>query len=1295
MAQPTSAGSLQTNERFLGKLYNTLHSDQGTFEDFKAYIGKMSPEEFNAKVPGKVREVYDTVSNQVSYDDFMQGFQKTYGDNAFNLIQSGFADMHQRAEALNETRDPRATREELEQALIEGATEEQVKQFQKTREYRQHLIDKGVADYKENREQLKQMPLLKTAVRTQMPIPAPSMPEPIPSHTTVKVEPLPAHKPQTIDPGEDLLANVKPEDLIAPETTDAGGWVAFKNALAKSMSLGADDPRKKQVLPGVSQEELYPDTEKEHPWFTTLGALAGDAPYIALSYAVTAPAGTIKAAGTVGNFLAREFIAGTAFGAIKGVDPLKSGAEFAVMGGLFHGAGKVIKRIGVPTLDRLGFELSKGLSKFKPVRLTEKRINKLKGDIYVLVNAKTGKTIHTPEQLRINMQHGAKESEAAESLGASGAESLKKLLNQEFILVRFNKGLDSQLKLATSGPGRAKLAKDMLANGNAYKVRLTEKPLGLSPKNVRKALAKLKGRVIQNPETGHKLLIQKVRQDGTLNVVDITNPEGNAILGTTTIDNLHNWRIVDDAHLSILKDKPLHPDITPGNEVVVGKQDPATVGELLDRPMWKEYDSRMIDDIKAKREQGIDFDDEGLMTGYTEPPAVAPGEIADEMFDLMDDSFFRSQYRKLTGQKLPPSKDALAEFKQNVRNDLEDFVRYVEDDVIPFNHKQNLTLKSDVLKKIRPLRPMFKGLEKDFGADSHIFSPVTETMEPIEQRMLEFGTKVKGATKEELDALVNSFGLDEITTDAIDKQRNTVLSQIFSPAEMADLKLNPFGGSRKQLIVEYQRWKELENLVPVMTEVNEYLYRMGDSESVKALKGLTDSYVQTVLGVKTHTHELIDRGIMSVPGLREVIKPILGDKPVQNLTETLIHLYYYSFLGIKTASGLRNLSQILLATSEAKAGMRELATMFRGFRKVKSNLDASGYGNRDFLDMEGTRKVRSAIEAIQLGSDKVGNLMMKLFEFSDVVNRISSYNIGYSRFSKIADRMVNTAAVMRELRVNRETADRIYNLMKDNKLHEAADLYGKEVVARTQFLYGKMYSPMATRDVFGKAVLQFKTFGLNWAEWAFGNSALNRSTRVAPKLAKESNPARMTNFVLGTILTGLGIAGIKDGEEIYQLLKEGEYGKAAEKAAVSGADVPISTVAPFGLSMYQDRDDQFKVALDVGTGPVPRKIGELFQAAGQAAFGPEIKPEQQKKLIADMVPGQSGFFKEALPLYMAIYRITSSEGNANKRQMQIEKVLRDYFPDRYFRTSRETGRNQTKLELRLNKARKLLLPPKR
>jgi hypothetical protein len=113
---------------------------------------------------------------------------------------------------------------------------------------------------------------------------------------------------------------------------------------------------------------------------------------------------------------------------------------------------------------------------------------------------------------------------------------------------------------------------------------------------------------------------------------------------------------------------------------------------------------------------------------------------------------------------------------------------------------------------------------------------------------------------------------------------------------------------------------------------------------------------------------------------------------------------------------------------------------------------------------------------------KMTETSLYLFDASDRAMRIITAGAADIKFQEAFLR----SSDMTSLRASREVKEQIVKLAKRGRHEEAKDLYMMDVVANTQFIYGRANRPELMRGVVGQSLGMLQSYPLNWIEMYAG-----------------------------------------------------------------------------------------------------------------------------------------------------------------------------------------------------------------
>lgn len=202
------------------------------------------------------------------------------------------------------------------------------------------------------------------------------------------------------------------------------------------------------------------------------------------------------------------------------------------------------------------------------------------------------------------------------------------------------------------------------------------------------------------------------------------------------------------------------------------------------------------------------------------------------------------------------------------------------------------------------------------------------------------------------------------------------------------------------------------------------------------------SYVNNINMRPNNIDNLIDNGIKQIIGYK------LRQRPTLVITKFLRQMTYRAMLGLNPASALKNISQGI--NTYAVLGEKYTAI---GYMKLfqkggKAELEAEGILNAGFIEDRALSSTKKAIE-------KFDNVLFSFFEKAEHINRGAAY------FGAKAQ-----------------------GLAKGMGEREAID-YAKKIVRDTQFVFGKIDTPLILSSDLGKTLGQFQSFTTKQMEFLY------------------------------------------------------------------------------------------------------------------------------------------------------------------------------------------------------------------
>lgn len=193
------------------------------------------------------------------------------------------------------------------------------------------------------------------------------------------------------------------------------------------------------------------------------------------------------------------------------------------------------------------------------------------------------------------------------------------------------------------------------------------------------------------------------------------------------------------------------------------------------------------------------------------------------------------------------------------------------------------------------------------------------------------------------------------------------------------------------------------------------------------------TYVNNINMRPSKLDNLLDNGIKQVIGYK------LGQRPLLTITKFLRQMTYRAMLGLNPASALKNLSQGI--NTYAKLGEKYTTIGYINlFKKgAKKELEAEGILNAGFIEDR-------ALSATKKTLEKFDKTLFFFFEKAEHINRGAAY-FG-AKAQGLAQGMNEQQAVK----------------------------YAKKIVRDTQFVFGKVDTPIVLSSDLGKTVGQFQSF---------------------------------------------------------------------------------------------------------------------------------------------------------------------------------------------------------------------------
>jgi len=244
---------------------------------------------------------------------------------------------------------------------------------------------------------------------------------------------------------------------------------------------------------------------------------------------------------------------------------------------------------------------------------------------------------------------------------------------------------------------------------------------------------------------------------------------------------------------------------------------------------------------------------------------------------------------------------------------------------------------------------------------------------------------------------------------------------------------------------------------------------------------------------------------------------------VRGLAHTINDLVYMGGLGFKPFSAMRNLFQPLMLVPTDLGGAKDIAWYFKGLRAstkkdVRTYIEEIGL-IQDYAPELYTKALAlphgPVVKGIELPTkEKVRDVAMWMFKMSDRFNRYTTGGAAIRKWDHFAEKFFDeTSGVIAEgfdtaMNIgsrNRWIRDEIRHRLsqggRDN-LDKAKEVFVKDVVADTQYLYGITDSPLLshTWGAPGKMALIFQSWWMNYGtlleKWVRTGNAPDKASRL-------------------------------------------------------------------------------------------------------------------------------------------------------------------------------------------------------
>lgn len=195
------------------------------------------------------------------------------------------------------------------------------------------------------------------------------------------------------------------------------------------------------------------------------------------------------------------------------------------------------------------------------------------------------------------------------------------------------------------------------------------------------------------------------------------------------------------------------------------------------------------------------------------------------------------------------------------------------------------------------------------------------------------------------------------------------------------------------------------------------------------------------------------------------------------VARTLMNLVYMGGIGFRPMAALRNILQNLNTACELGyawmgAGMVELAQ--EGTKRARDSGVLMEYAPEIYTELGQHTEMKKLMHAT-----------MFLYRKADEINRSVAYYAAEKKFGHYYSKYGNTDKFFKESGIrflDKAKRAEIKTLLNDGRDKEAKDIFGKEIAAKTQYLYKKETSPLIQKTLPGKLLFQFKSWPENYFE---------------------------------------------------------------------------------------------------------------------------------------------------------------------------------------------------------------------
>jgi hypothetical protein len=288
----------------------------------------------------------------------------------------------------------------------------------------------------------------------------------------------------------------------------------------------------------------------------------------------------------------------------------------------------------------------------------------------------------------------------------------------------------------------------------------------------------------------------------------------------------------------------------------------------------------------------------------------------------------------------------------------------------------------------------------------------------------------------------------------------------------------------------------------------------------------------------------------------KAVRKLANDKRfASRLSNTIARMGYWHYLGFKPSSAIRNLTQINLAMSELGMGYAAKAahaiTAEGGIPTVMRQLKDLGIITEYAPHLE-TEGIKSGAGRML---DRATKVSMYMFSTADAINRMMTYKAAEMRFKDTikdyGERIKNNdIGAIREAqrklllvsqRIGGKYTEKqssairreVTQLMRNGKFDEAAVEYGRHFVDKWQFRYGKLGSPSAIQNPFGRLFMQFATWPSFYAH-SMGKEAIHAAKGDKQSIKTLASWLIQSNMIAlaGTHLAGLDLTSWFSGDKM-------------------------------------------------------------------------------------------------------------------------------------------------------------------